>query len=115
VSAVDDYLRGVTEEQRAALERIRGIVVRTVPGVEETTSYGMPAFKHKKRPLLGFSVSKNHLIVAPFSPEAIEATRTALAGFDLTKGTVRFTPDRPIPDSALEQLIRHRLGEIEGG
>ncbi len=73
----------------------------------------MPAFKYKKRPLLGFGASKNHLSVFPFSPEAVDAARGDLAGFELSKGTVRFTPEKPIPDSALEQLLRHRLGEIE--
>jgi uncharacterized protein YdhG (YjbR/CyaY superfamily) len=86
-------------------------VRRNIPDAEEATSYGMPAFKYKKRPLLGFSVSKNHLSVFPFSPGA---AREALAGFDLSNGTVRFTPDRPIPESALGQLLQHRLLEIEG-
>ena len=75
----------------------------------------MPAFKYKKRPLLGFKVSKNHLSVFPFSPEAIDAAREALTGFDLSKGTVRFTAEKPLPDAAIEQLLRHRLVEIEGG
>jgi uncharacterized protein YdhG (YjbR/CyaY superfamily) len=75
----------------------------------------MPAFKYKKRPLLGFRVSKNHLSVFPFSPEAVDAARGALAGFDLSKGTVRFAPETPIPETALEQLLRHRLREIKGG
>jgi uncharacterized protein YdhG (YjbR/CyaY superfamily) len=79
-----------------------------VPEAEEATSYGMPAFKYKKRPLLGFRVSKNHLSIFPFRAEAIDAARGSLAGFDSSKGTVRFTPDRPIPESALEQLLRHR-------
>jgi uncharacterized protein YdhG (YjbR/CyaY superfamily) len=84
-----------------------------VPDAEEATSYGMPAFKYRKRPLLGVSVSKNHLSVFPFSPEAIDAARDLLARFDLSKGTVRLTPDKPIPESALERLLRHRLVEIE--
>jgi uncharacterized protein YdhG (YjbR/CyaY superfamily) len=111
----DEYLGSVPESQRAELERIRQLVRGAVPGVEESESYGMPAFKYNKRPLLGFKVSKNHLSVFPFSPQAIDAARSALAGFDLSKGTVRFTPDKPIPDSALQQLLRHRLREIEGG
>ncbi len=111
----DEYLATVCDPQRAELERIRRLVRHTVPDSEEATSYGMPAFKYKQRPLLGFRVSKNHLSVFPFSPEAIEAARVELAGFDLSKGTIRFTPDKPIPESALEQLLRHRLVEIEGG
>jgi hypothetical protein len=57
----------------------------------------------------------HHLSVVPFSPEAIDAAREALAGFDLSNGTVRFAPDRPVPEAALDQLLRHRLLEIERG
>jgi uncharacterized protein YdhG (YjbR/CyaY superfamily) len=114
-SSFDDYLATVPGPQRAELERIRRLVRRTVPEAEEATSYGMPAFKYKNRPLLGFRASKSHLSVFPLSPEAIDAARGELAGFDLSKGTVRFTPDKPIPESALEQLVRHRLIEVEGG
>ena len=115
MSSFDEYLATVPDPQRAELERIRQVVRRTVPDAEEASSYGMPAFKYKKRPLLGFRVSKNHLSVFPFSPEAVEAARGALAGFDLSKGTVRFTPETPIPETALKQLLHHRLREIESG
>jgi uncharacterized protein YdhG (YjbR/CyaY superfamily) len=115
MSSFDEYLATVPDPQKAEFERIRQLVRSTVPDAEEATSYGMPAFKYKKRPLLGFRASKNHLSVFPFSPQAIDAARDALAGFDLSKGTVRFTPDKPIPEPALEQLLRHRLLEIEGG
>jgi uncharacterized protein YdhG (YjbR/CyaY superfamily) len=114
VSSFDDYLATVPDPQKAELERIRQLVRRTVPEAEEATSYGMPAFKYKKRPLLGFRVSRNHLSVFPFSPAAVDAARDALAGFDLSTGTVRFTAEKPLPDAALKQLLRHRLGEIEG-
>jgi uncharacterized protein YdhG (YjbR/CyaY superfamily) len=113
VSSFDDYFKSIPDPQKAELERIRQLVRRIVPEAEEATSYGMPAFKYRKRPLLGFKVSKNHLSVFPFSPEAIDAARGALAGFDLSKGTVRFTPENPIPEAALEQLLRHRMLEIE--
>jgi uncharacterized protein YdhG (YjbR/CyaY superfamily) len=115
MSAFDEYLATVPEPQRAELERIRQVVRRTVPDAEEGTSYGMPAFKYKNRPLLGLRASKNHLSVFPFSPEAVDATRDELADFDLSKGTIRFTPEKPIPDSALQRLLRERLREIESG
>lgn len=115
MSSFDDYLASVPESQKTELERIRRFVGRLVPEAEEATSYGMPAFKYRDRPLLGFRASKNHLSVFPFSPAAVDSARDALEGFDLSKGTVRFTPDKPIPDAALEELVRHRLREIERG
>jgi len=114
VAAFDDYLAGVPEAQRAALERVLQVVRRLVPGVEEAVSYEMPAFKYRQRPLLGFRASKHHLSVFPFSPAAIDAAQGALAGFDRSKGTVRFTTERPIPEAALEAVLRHRVREIEG-
>lgn len=115
MSSFDEYLATVPEAQKAELERIRRFVRRTVPDAEEGTSYGMPAFTYRERPLLGFRASKNHLAVYPFSPEAIDAAGGALAGHDLSKGTVRFTAEQPISESALEQLLRHRMAEIERG
>jgi uncharacterized protein YdhG (YjbR/CyaY superfamily) len=111
----DQYLENLPQAQKAELERVRQFVRRAVPEAEESVSYGMPAFKYNQRPLLGFRASKNHLSVFPFSPEAIDAARSALAGFDLSKGTVRFTPEKPIPDAAVEELLSHRLREIEAG
>jgi uncharacterized protein YdhG (YjbR/CyaY superfamily) len=115
MSSFEEYLATIPEPQQAELQRIRRFVRRTVPEAEEGTSYGMPAFRYKQRPLLGFKASKNHLSVFPFSPEAIEAARDSLTGFDLAKGTVRFTPEQPLPEPALEQLLRHRMSEIDSG
>jgi uncharacterized protein YdhG (YjbR/CyaY superfamily) len=113
MSSFDEFLETVPEPEKAAFEHIRQTVRRAVPTAEEATSYGMPAFKYKKRPLLGFSKAKEHLSVFPFSPEAIEAARDSLAGFELSKGTIRFTADHPIPDAALEQVVSHRVKEID--
>jgi uncharacterized protein YdhG (YjbR/CyaY superfamily) len=112
---MDEYLAGLPDEQRAALAHVRAVVAAEAPpDVEEGRSYGMPAFRHAGRPLLGFRGSKQHLSVFPFSPEAIEAVKDRLEGFDLAKGTIRFTPDHPVPDDVLTGLVRHRLREISG-
>ncbi|HWM07854.1 MAG TPA: DUF1801 domain-containing protein [Solirubrobacteraceae bacterium] len=109
---MDEYLDGLPPEQRAALERVRAIVTKAAPDADTGTSYGMPAFLVGGRPLLGFRAAKEHLSVFPFSPAAIEAVADRLDGFDLAKGTVRFTPDRPIPDDVLEDLVRARRREL---
>lgn len=101
MSSFDEYLASIPEPQRAELERVRQVVRREVPDAEESTSYGVPAFKYKQRPLLGLTASKNQVSVFLFSPEAIDTAREALAGFDLSKGTVRFTAEKPIPVTAL--------------
>jgi uncharacterized protein YdhG (YjbR/CyaY superfamily) len=44
----------------------------------------------------------------------VEAVAEELAGFSLSKGTIRFTPETPVPEPVIERLIRLRLAEITG-
>jgi uncharacterized protein YdhG (YjbR/CyaY superfamily) len=112
MSAITEYLGKLNAPEKDALERICQIARVAVPGAEEATSYGMPAFKHRGKPLLGFTASQRHLSLHPFSPAAIDIVKDQLGGFELSKGTIRFTPDNPIPESVLQQIIDARLKEI---
>jgi uncharacterized protein YdhG (YjbR/CyaY superfamily) len=112
VSATDDYLDHLPPAQKDALERVRTVVAGLAPDAEEGTSYGMPAFFYAGRPLLGFSAAKKHLSIFPFSPATIEAVQDRLDGFDLGKGTIRFSPDNPVPEDVLADVVRVRKREI---
>jgi uncharacterized protein YdhG (YjbR/CyaY superfamily) len=112
MSAMDDYLDGLAPDQKAALARVRDIVADLVPDAQEGKSYGMPAFIYAGRPLLGFRAARNHLSIFPFSPAVIEAVSDRLDGFELAKGTIRFTPDHPVPQTVLADVIHLRKREI---
>lgn len=109
---MDEYLDGLPAPQHVALERVRAVVAKVVPEAEEGVSYGMPAFIYEGRPLLGFRAAKNHLSVFPFSPAAIESMEDRLDRFQLSKGTIRFTPENPVPEEVLADVVRARLKEI---
>jgi uncharacterized protein YdhG (YjbR/CyaY superfamily) len=73
MGVIDDYLEDLGDSQRAELERIRRIVQDRVPDAEEGRSYGLPAFRYKRKPLLGFAALKDHLSLFPFSPQVVAA------------------------------------------
>ena len=108
-----EYLDSLPEDEKAALERVCAVVAAEAPGAEPGTSYGVPAFRLRGRPLLGFRAAKKHMSLFPFSPAAIDAVSDRLDGFDLAKGTIRFTPDRPVPDDVVADIVRHRMQEID--
>lgn len=109
---VGDYLAELPGPERDALERVREIVRRVAPESEEGTSYGMPAFRWGGKPLLGFRASAKHLAVYPFSPAVVEAVAGRLGGFSLAKGTIRFTPEQPLPEDVVEEIVMLRMREI---
>jgi uncharacterized protein YdhG (YjbR/CyaY superfamily) len=113
VSAVDEYFEGLDAPTRAVFEHIRALVKGIAPEAEDSWSYGMAALRYKRRPLLGFRTTKDHLSVFPFSPKAVEAVRDKLAGYELSKGTIRFTVAEPLPDEAVRDMVRFRVEEID--
>ena len=112
MSEIDDYLTTLAPPQRAELERIRAIVADAAPDAVEGKSYGIPAFLHGGKPLIGFHAAKRHLSVHPFSPPVIDAVRDRLEGFDVAKGTIRFSPEQPLPDDVVRELVALRLAEL---
>ncbi|MET0864425.1 MAG: DUF1801 domain-containing protein [Nakamurella sp.] len=114
MSEIDDYLAGLEPAERTLLEHVRQLALEVAPDAEDGRSYGMPALKYRKKPLIGFIAAKTHLSVFPFSPAVVEAVADRLDGFDISKGTIRFSVGHPIPDDVVQDVVRHRLGEITG-
>lgn len=112
MGSVDDALALLPPEDRAALAHVIDVARRVAPDAEDGVSYGVPALRVAGKPLVGVSRAAKHLALFPFSPAAIDAVRGDLAGYDLAKGTVRFTAERPVPDDVLERLLTARLAEI---
>jgi uncharacterized protein YdhG (YjbR/CyaY superfamily) len=110
---VDDYFGGLDTTTRDAFERIRELIMEIAPEAEQGTSYGMATLTYKGRPLLGFRAAKQHLSIFPFSPAAVDAARDQLRDFGVSKGTIRFTTDTPVPKQAVHDIARHRIAEIE--
>ena len=110
----EDFLAGQPADRREAFATVIAQVEALVPQAEEGHSYGMPAFRYKGRPLLGFSAAKAHLNLHPFSPAAIDPVRERLADYRVLKGTVSFTPERPLPADAVAEMVTARKAEIDG-
>jgi uncharacterized protein YdhG (YjbR/CyaY superfamily) len=114
VGAVDDYFDNLDPDTREAFEHIRSLALEIVPDAEQGTSYGMAALRYKGKPLLGFAAAKRHLSVFPFSPPVVDGVRDRLSGFELSKGTIRFTVDQPLADDVIRDVVKLRMAEIAG-
>lgn len=106
------YVNKLSEPERAEFERIRSIVKTTVPEAEETFSYMMPTFKYKGRPLLHVGAFKNHMSLFPTAGPIAEL-EDELKEFNTGKGTLQFTPDKPIPEDIIKELLLARTAQID--
>ena len=111
-TSVDEYLSRHEPPSRAELERIRTLVTRLVPEVEETMSYGMPTLTYKSRALVYFTASKRHMSFYP-SSWAIEELRDSLRDYTTTEHAIRFTLEQPLSDELITRLVLTHVRHID--
>ena len=110
---IDATLAGLPADQRAALQTLRQTIAAAAPEAEETISYGMSAFRYHGRALVAYAAFKAHCSLFPMSSALIEAHRDELVGFVTAKGTLRFTPEHPLPNDLVERIVRERMAQID--
>jgi len=109
---VDEYLAGVPEPARSTLSRIRAAIRSAAPREAiETISYSIPAFKYKGV-LVWFAAFSNHCSLFP-TAAVIEEFKNELKGFSITKGTIQFPTDKPLPAALVKKMVKARVARIE--
>jgi uncharacterized protein YdhG (YjbR/CyaY superfamily) len=91
------------------LQQVRATIKEAAPDAEETISYKMPAFKQNGI-LVWFAAFKRHIGFFP-KVSAIEAFREELSGYELSKGTIRFPLDKPVPLDLVKRIVAFRVKE----
>ena len=110
-ATVDEFLATVPDDQRAALEVLRKQIRSVVPEATEVIAYGIPGLRLRGHYLLGFGAAKKHCSF--YCGTLLRAFEVELAGFSTEKGTIHFTPQKPIPASVVKQIVKARVADIE--
>ena len=105
---VSEYLSRVPKTQRDALEKLRQTIKSIAPDAVEVISYQIPTFKLNGRMLVSYAAFSEH---CSFFPGAgpIDLHQSDLKSFITSKGTIRFTPEKPIPAVLLRKLVKTRI------
>jgi len=106
------YISAFPTPVRVVLKRVRSIVRRAVPGAEESISYQIPTYKLHGRPVLYFAAFKEHYSVYPSNTRLAAAFKDKLAGYEQSKGTIRFPLSEPVPVRLIEGIAKFRAKEV---
>jgi len=94
----------VPEPARGTLKKVRSAIRSVAPkSAVEVISYGIPMFKYKGQ-LVGYAAFANHCSLFPGG--IVDEFRDELAGYKLSKGTIQFPPDKPLPAALIRKLVK---------
>lgn len=108
-NSIDGYIVNFPEEVQGKLRELREVIIAAAPGAEEKISYQMPAFA-LKGPLVYFAAFKKHIGFYPTS-SGVEAFKRELSAYEVSKGTVRFPIDQPLPFKLISRIVKFRVAE----
>ena len=110
---IDEYLAQLSEDKRAALEKIRKAIRAVAPKAEECISYAIPAYRQNGKLLVGFGAAANYCSFFPMNASTVKKFRDELKQYDTSKGTIRFPTNEPLPASLVRKLVKARIAEIQ--
>jgi uncharacterized protein YdhG (YjbR/CyaY superfamily) len=70
----------------------------------------MPTF-HYLGALVGFAAFSKHCSFFPYSAALIREFQDELKTYETSKGTIRFTVDKPLPASLVKKLVKARIAQ----
>jgi uncharacterized protein YdhG (YjbR/CyaY superfamily) len=111
--SVEEYLKGLPEPSRSTLNKILSTIRSAVPSeATESISYGIPTIKYKGS-LVAFAAFSKHCSLFPMSYAVMAALNNDLKRFEVSKGTIRFPVDKPLPATLVKKVVKARIAEKE--
>jgi uncharacterized protein YdhG (YjbR/CyaY superfamily) len=109
---IDEYIAMFPCDVQAILEELRQTIRDSAPDAEEVISYQMPAFRLNGI-LVFFAAFKSHIGFYPTS-SGVSVFRKELSSYEVSKGTIRFPIDEPLPFDLIKKIVRYRVKENLG-
>jgi uncharacterized protein YdhG (YjbR/CyaY superfamily) len=106
---IDEYIATFPKNVQSILEDLRQVIRDAAPEAEEAISYQVPAFRLNGNLVL-FAAFKSHIGFYP-NPSVIDAFKEELSDYELSKGTVKFPINKPIPFDLIKKMVRYGVKE----
>ena len=109
---VDEYVAGVPEPARRMLKKLRAAMRSVAPkGAAEVISYRIPAFKYG-RVALWYAAFSDHCSLFP-TTSVMEKFKHELKNYRVSKGTLHFPLDEPLPTALIKKIAKARFNELK--
>ena len=97
---------------RRVLKQLGSIIRATAPGAVEGLSYGIPCFRLEGRMVVWYAAWKEHVSIYPMRASMRRALGADARKYTISKGTIQFPLDKPLPVAVVTRLVKARLAEV---
>jgi uncharacterized protein YdhG (YjbR/CyaY superfamily) len=106
---IDEFIIQFPPEVQAIMQKLRSVIHEMAPEATEAIAYGIPTFTFHGN-LVHFSAYRHHIGFYPTS-SGISQFKDHLTQYEISKGTVRFPIDQPLPYDLIRDIVAYRVNE----
>ena len=105
-ASIDDYIAAQPQASRPILEQVRAAIRAALPEASEVISYQIAGYRTAAGVVAFFAGWKAHYSLYPVTDSVRDAFAGELAGYDFSRGTLKFPLDKPVPADLIGRLAR---------
>lgn len=110
INTVEDYIAEFPKEIQNKLRLVHHTILNNAPNAIESISYGMPAYKLNKKPLVYFGGFAKHIGFYA-TPTGHKKFESQLSKYKQGKGSVQFPFDKDLPIDLIAEIVKFRVEE----
>ena len=107
---VEEYLSSLPAGKKRLIKEMRKVIRAAAPEAEDVISYNMPAFRFHGM-LVYYAAWKEHIGFYGVSASIVDVFKNELAPYKISKGTIQFPADEPLPVDLITRIVKYRVQE----
>ncbi len=107
------FLKKHDAVKQKTVRRIFQVIKKKYPKLELVIAWNQPMLKLGTSYLFGVSISKNHILIAPFNSKVLQSMEKELLDYKVNKKTVQVPVDWKVDEKILLKMISLNLKELK--
>jgi len=106
-----DYFKSIDPIQAKTLRKVFRVLKAKFPELELVTAWNQPMLRKGTQYVLGASVTKNYLLIAPFNTEVLIKMKADLKDYKVNKKTFAVPSDWEVDEKLLIKMVKNVLSQ----
>jgi uncharacterized protein YdhG (YjbR/CyaY superfamily) len=107
------YLESADATKQKTVRKIFKAIIKKYPKMELVIAWNQPMLKLGDNYIIGVSVLKNHLLIAPFSKDVLTKFAKKLTDYKVNKKTIQVPVDWKVDEKLLQDITAARIKEFK--
>jgi uncharacterized protein YdhG (YjbR/CyaY superfamily) len=108
---IDQYHAAFSGEVVARMQKIREIIHKAVPDVEEVISYQIPCFMYNGYLIYYSAYTKHVSLATPWSEVFLKHFAKDLKSYKVSKSSIQIPNDKDLPIDLIKRIVEFRKKE----